>query len=48
MYEVFDPSNGRPIYRVPWRWAARLLSELLHSYYRGGLDYERAGQGWIR
>lgn len=48
MFEVFDPSNGRPIFVTRWRWLARLLARLLHGRCPGGLDYERAGRGWTR
>ena len=39
-WEVFPWRTGVPVYRVRWRWLARLLS-------RGhGLDYAREGEGW--
>src|SRR4051812_13800245 len=40
-FEIFDPRDGRPIYRVPFAWLARLIC-------RGNrvLDWERAGVGW--
>ncbi len=50
MYEVFNLCDGRPLYRVPCRWMARLLVRLLkdREQYRGqgGLDYAREGEGW--
>jgi hypothetical protein len=50
MWEVFNPVNGRPLYRVPCQWMARLLVRLLkdREEYRGkgGLDYAKEGDGW--
>lgn len=39
MWEVFDPRDGQPIYRVPFKWLAKLLA-------RGNRDYAREGEGW--
>lgn len=46
MWEVFQPSNGNPILRVPFRWIARLAARLFHDRYPSGLDYARIGEGW--
>ena len=46
MYDVFDPSNGRPVFVTRWRLLARLIARLPHGRYPGGLDYERCGEGW--
>lgn len=40
MYEVFDPTNGVPLYRVRWRWVARVIARIV------GLDWAREGEGW--
>jgi hypothetical protein len=40
MWEVFDPRNGKPIYRVPFKWLAKLLAH-------GNRDYARQGDGWL-
>jgi len=40
IWEVFDPRNGKPIYRVPFKWIAMLLT-------RGNLDYAKEGDGWL-
>lgn len=41
MFEVFDPTDGIPVYRTRWRWVAKLLAKLR------GMDWEREGAGWI-
>jgi hypothetical protein len=47
-YEVFSPSDGRPIYRFPFAWLARLAAHLLNSRHTGGLDWAPTGEGWTR
>ena len=41
MWEVFVWSDGAPIWRLHWRWLARLISRV------HGLDYARDGEGWL-
>jgi hypothetical protein len=42
MYEVFDPRDGAPLYRVRWRWMAKLLTRFMK-----GTDYNRINEGWL-
>lgn len=46
MFEVFQPTDGRPVFVTRHAWLARLLRRLFHAYYRGGLDYAKSGEGW--
>jgi hypothetical protein len=41
-WDVFDPETGAVYVHVRWEWLARYLT------HRGGLDYARPGEGWIR
>lgn len=40
-YEVFNPFDGRPRYRVPFAWVAWLIAR-----FSVGLDWAPAGEGW--
>ena len=42
LFEVFNPSNGAPVFRSRVEFLARIVSRL------AGLDYARTGEGWIR
>ena len=48
IYEIFDPRDGVPIYRVPTQWLARLLCRFLNRRDRRVLDYGLPGEGWVR
>ena len=41
MWEVFNPVDGKPRYRVRWLFAARLLAWWIKG------DYAREGDGWL-
>jgi hypothetical protein len=43
-WEIFDPTDGRPVLRVPFKWLAWLVVRAQRRTY---WDYERTGQGWI-
>ena len=43
-WEIFNPTDGRPILRVPFRWMAWLVVRAQRRTY---WDYELTGQGWI-
>jgi hypothetical protein len=45
-FEVFNPCNGKPLYRFPFAWMARAFTRFLNGRYHAGLDWERAGEGW--
>jgi hypothetical protein len=40
MYEVFDPTDGVPVYRVKRMWLARIVARIT------GLDWAKQGEGW--
>lgn len=40
-WEVFDPRDGTPMYRVPFRFLAHWLAHCV------GGDYARHGDGWL-
>lgn len=40
IYEVFDPTDGVPLFSTRWRWLARLVAKVRH------LDWAAAGEGW--
>ena len=40
MYEVFDPTNGVPLYRIKRMWLARIVARIT------GLDWAKQGEGW--
>ena len=40
-YEVFDPTDGVPIYRMRWRWVAKIVAKMT------GNDWALEGDGWI-
>jgi hypothetical protein len=41
-WEIFNPTDGRPILRVPFKWLAWLITSR-----SAGLDYAERGDGWI-
>ena len=44
-YELFNPSDGKPIHRVPFAWVAWIVAKLDKRH--GFLDYAKVGGGWI-
>ena len=40
MYEVFNPTDGVPVYRVKYMWLARMVACIT------GLDWAKQGEGW--
>lgn len=43
-WEVFDPADGTPIYRLKWRWLAYVAVKVS----RNRLDFAKRGEGWIK
>lgn len=39
-YEVFDPTDGVLVYRMRWKWAARIVAKMT------GMDWALEGEGW--
>lgn len=40
MFEIFDPTDGIPLYRVKHQWLAKLIARIAK------LDWAREGEGW--
>lgn len=40
MYEVFNPTDGVPRYRMKWQWVAKIVAKIK------GMDWAREGEGW--
>lgn len=41
-WEIFDPTDGRPLLAVPFKWLAKALVHLFLPL----ADYCREGEGW--
>ena len=39
-YEIFNPTDGVPVYRMRWKWAARIVAKMT------GMDWALEGGGW--
>lgn len=41
MYELFDPRDGKKLFSLPFAFFAGFVARV------AGLDYAKAGEGWI-